>query len=442
MLSNFSHETQKKLNKDGSLDASILFSMEDNKATLDQSLVVLKELEISMTCIKSRPNLINPNTCDVFADIGTKDHHLASKLIDYLISKATNIKSMESFPSSDNEILKNIPWFPRKKSDLDTFAEKVLGLEELDSHHPGAQDLNYIQRRDEITSLAKAYKTGQPLPNIKYTDLEIKTWGQVYRQTTALFEKHACREYLDAFSLLKKKCDLDDSNIPQIEDISKFLKECTGFTLRPVMGLLTSRDFLNSLAFRVFHCTQYVRHHSEPFFSPEPDVCHELLGHVPLFANPEFAAFSQEIGLASLGASDEAIERLATIYWFTIEYGLCKQGDELKVYGAGILSSYGEIQYAMSDKPEKRPFDPKVTAVTKYPIIKFQPVYYVAESFNDAKDKIHEFADSLSRPFHIRYDPYTESVKMLDSKEKLADYANSVKCDFKKLINTFDFLSI
>ena len=158
--------------------------------------------------------------------------------------------------------------------------------------------------------------------------------------------------------------------------------------MRPVGGLLTQREFLNGLAFKVFHSTQYIRHHSDPNYTPEPDIVHELMGHAPMFANYEFSEFSHEIGLASLGASDEDLKKLATVYWFTIEFGMCYENGQKKAYGAGILSSVGELAYCHTDEPKFYDLDCKVCAEEHqdFPISSMQPYYFVAKSFEDAKD--------------------------------------------------------
>ncbi|XP_072045976.1 protein henna-like isoform X2 [Amphiura filiformis] len=331
------------------------------------------------------------------------------------------------------------PWFPNKMQDIDEFANNILSYgSELDSDHPGFTDTVYRARRKEFADIAFHYKHGKPIPHVKYTEDEIKTWGTIFRKLTELYPTHACREFNHVFPLLVENCGFREDNIPQLQEVSEFLQDCTGFRLRPVAGLLSSRDFLAGLAFRVFHSTQYIRHGSNPMYTPEPDVCHELLGHVPLFADPRFATFSQEIGLASLGAPDEYVEKLATCYWFTVEFGLCRQQGKIKAYGAGLLSSFGELQYCLSDKPEVKSFDPVKTAEQKYPITEFQPIYFLSESFDLAKEKMRAYASTIPRPFTVRYNPYTQSVEVLNKTEQLKDLALDIRGDLNTLIDAMN----
>lgn len=154
---------------------------------------------------------------------------------------------------------------------------------------------------------------------------------------------------------------------------------------------------------------------------------------MPLLADPSFAQFSQEIGLASLGASDSEIEKLSTIYWFTIEFGLCKEGEETKAYGAGLLSAYGELLHALSDKCEHRPFEPSSTAVQPYQDQEYQPIYYVAQSFEDAKEKFRRWVGTMSRPFEVRYNPHTQTVEVLDSVERLEGAVSQLNIELAHL---------
>uniref|UniRef100_A0A8C5UH09 Biopterin-dependent aromatic amino acid hydroxylase family profile domain-containing protein n=1 Tax=Malurus cyaneus samueli TaxID=2593467 RepID=A0A8C5UH09_9PASS len=312
-----------------------------------------------------------------------------------------------------------VPWFPRKIQDLD----KCHHL--INRHNPSLDHDTY--------RICSFHYRGDPLPHIEYTAQETATWREVYRKLRSLHPTHACAQYLDNFQQLEEHCGYREDNIPQLQDVSRFLKERTGFQLRPAAGLLSARDFLACLAFRVFPCTQYMRHFSSPMHSPEPDCCHELLGHVPMLADKEFAQFSQDIGLASLGSSKEEIEKLATLYWFTVEFGLCKQNGSIRAYGAGLLSSYGELMYALSNQPEHKPFDPEVTAVHPYQDQAFQPVYFIAENLEDAKVKLQRYVVKVKKPFALRYDPFTSSVEILSTPQKVKRTRHQIQEELKSL---------
>ncbi|KAL5481807.1 hypothetical protein EMCRGX_G022051 [Ephydatia muelleri] len=261
---------------------------------------------------------------------------------------------------------------------------------------------------------------GEPIPRLEYTKEELDTWKVIFNHQSSLYPAHACKEYNEQFPALFSECNYREDNIPQAEDVSQYLKACTGYQLRPVAGWIHSRDFLAALAFRVFPTTQYIRHDSKPKYTPEPDICHELMGHVPLFANASFAQFSQaskccEIGLASLGASDEWIEKLSSLYWFTIEFGLCMENGQPKAYGAGLLSSCEELTFCVSDQAKYEEFDCTRAVLQSYPTSGLQPLYFVAKSFDDMTQKLREFAKKIPKPFTVSYDPATQGIQVVDT---------------------------
>ena len=135
-------------------------------------------------------------------------------------------------------------------------------------------------------------KIEEPIATVDYNQTEKDVWAFCYKNLIDRFRTNACEEFNWTINEFQKNIGLCETEIPQLETISAFLKEATGWRLKPVGGLLTQREFLNSLAFRIFCSTQYVRHSSEPLYTPEPDILHELLGHAPMFAHQEFADFS------------------------------------------------------------------------------------------------------------------------------------------------------
>ncbi|NP_001292338.1 tryptophan 5-hydroxylase 2 [Oryzias latipes] len=409
---------------------AVVFSLKNEVGFLVKALQLFQEKRVNLNHIESRVSKRVPNEVEIFADCSCSQkefEELLQLLRDSVSVVSTNTPAHVWADDADDE---DVPWFPMKISELDQCSHRVLMYgSELDADHPGFKDEVYRRRRKYFVEVAMNYKFGQPIPRIEYTPEEVRTWGVVFRELTKLYPTHACKEHLKNLPLLTKHCGYREDNIPQLEDVSMFLKERSGFTVRPVAGYLSPRDFLAGLAFRVFNCTQYIRHGTDPLYTPEPDTCHELLGHVPLLADPKFAQFSQEIGLASLGASDEDVQKLATCYFFTIEFGLCKQDGHLRAYGAGLLSSIGELRHALSDKACVRMFDPKTTCNQECLITTFQEVYFVSESFEEAKEKMREFAKTIKRPFSVYYNPYTQSVDLLKDTRSIENVVQDLRSD-------------
>lgn len=413
--------------------AAVVVHLRDGMGSLGRILKAVETFHGTVVHLESRQS----RSDGVMFDVLIKVDMARANLLQLIRS----LRQTASFGSvavlaENNTVNVKAPWFPKHASELDNCNHLMTKYEpDLDMNHPGFADQVYRARRKEIAEIAFSYKYGDPIPHINYTETENKTWSAVFARVKDLMQKHACSEYIAVFHKLEEEKIFVNERIPQLQEMSDFLRKNTGFTLRPAAGLLTARDFLASLAFRIFQSTQYVRHINSPYHTPEPDCIHELLGHMPLLADPSFAQFSQEIGLASLGASDEEIEKLSTVYWFTVEFGLCKENNEVKAYGAGLLSAYGELLHAISDKPEHRPFEPASTAVQPYQDQEYQPIYYVAESFEDAKEKFRRWVSTMSRPFEVRFNPHTERVEVLDSVDKLDTLVSQLNTEILHLTN-------
>ena len=383
---------------------TLLIELEDRPGALESALRPFARHGVNLTHIESRPR--RGRTFDFHVDCeGRRGDAAVDRTIAELSRTTVHVMVLDD---------KEVPWFPRHVAELDLVANNTLDAGgALQADHPGFSDASYRQRRAEIDRLARRYRHGEPYPAVAYNARETQTWGDVYRRLAPLRRQYACTAYLAAFRALEEHCGFSPDAVPEGRAVSAFLDPRTGFVLRPAPGLLRPRDFLNALAFRVFFATQYVRHHTVPFYTPEPDVCHELLGHAPMFADHAFADLSQEIGLASLGASDEDIERLGRCYWYSVEFGLLREGGQLKAYGAGVLSSVGELERACAgDLPDEalKPWDPESAAREPYPITELQPCYLVADSLQDAKARMRDFCESLSRPFYARYNAAAQRI--------------------------------
>jgi phenylalanine-4-hydroxylase len=163
--------------------------------------------------------------------------------------------------------------------------------------------------------------------------------------------------------------------------------------MEPVMGLVRARTFLSALGRQVFLSTQYIRHHSRPLYTPEPDIIHELIGHAASLAHPRVAAVNACMGRATDLADEAELLRLERVYWYTLEFGLVEEAGAVKAFGAGLLSSAGELEQ-IECGPELRPWDLGAIAETPYDPSDMQPQLYVAPSFDRLLGDIEDWVES------------------------------------------------
>ena len=306
-------------------------------------------------------------------------------------------------------------WFPRTESDLDKIGHTLQNPgENFNKEHPGYKDDLYKQRRNLIAERTLLYKMGTPMEPVHYTEEEQKLWGYIYEKVRQLHPKHGCKEFNHAISSLEALGLFSSRRIPQLEDLNQWLKRERNFRIKPVNGILTPREFLNCLAFRTFCSTQYMRHPSKPDYTPEPDIVHESLGHAAFLANAQICDLSQALGILSLGATEAQIQTLSSIYGFTIEFGLCREGSDIKFYGAGQAGSFGEILQFL--KIAKTSPDALLRLdLANSPIQKtfndqdVQQFYYLADSFGSFVHQIEHLVKTFPKNVDLIYDRSSNS---------------------------------
>jgi len=257
---------------------------------------------------------------------------------------------------------------------------------QLDPDHPGFRDPEYRRRRNQIAQIAMKYHPRDPIPDAPYTIEEHQVWSTIWKALQPAHQQYACAEYRECLNNL----DFAPDRIPQLREVNEKVKAISGFRLEPVAGLVQPRVFLENLADGVFLCTQYIRHHSTPLYTPEPDVVHEIIGHGVTLASEPLAELNRLFGQAvKRTTSSPALEKLSRVYWFTIEFGVLRENGAVKAYGTGLLSSAGELE-EMRDA-ELRSFDLEAASSEKYDPTHFQPILFCADSFDGMFRKLREF---------------------------------------------------
>jgi phenylalanine-4-hydroxylase len=225
-----------------------------------------------------------------------------------------------------------------------------------------------------------------------YTDEEHKVWATLYQRRMPALRSTASRVFLEGVDAI----GLESECIPDLAVLNRRLAKRTGWKAVPVGGFLPASEFFQSLARREFPTTVTIRPGDRLDYVPEPDIFHDVFGHVPLHADPVFADFLQRFGVvAARSISPEDTQRMARLFWFTVEFGLVLERDGVRAYGSGLISSHADAANALSPACEHRPFDLEQVLRQPFRIDDLQPVLFVVSGFDQLFQAVATLAESM-----------------------------------------------
>jgi phenylalanine-4-hydroxylase len=229
-----------------------------------------------------------------------------------------------------------------------------------------------------------------------YSPEQHGVWAELVRRRMPVLREHACQEYLDGFEAI----GLREETIPNLAEVNRRLEARTGWNATPVSGFLPPEAFFEMLAARRFPTTTWLRDQESMEYTPEPDIFHDVFGHVPMHAHPVFADFLQQYGKVCAGLQDkDALERMGRLFWFTVEFGVIRQSGRIRLYGSGLISSHGESKYLIEAEngggPEIREFNLGQVMEQQFLVSEMQKVLYAVESFDQIYEAAHEAARRL-----------------------------------------------
>lgn len=228
---------------------------------------------------------------------------------------------------------------------------------------------------------------GEKINYPDYPSSDQETWQYLFKRQNSLIETRACSEYL----MGQKKLQITSDKIPQLSTLSAKLHAATSWQVARIPGLLHEEDFFSLLQKKIFPSTDYIRGKDELDYTPAPDLFHDIYGHMPLITIQSFANFYQHFAKIAASAEGPNRRRLERIYWFTVEFGLIKTAQGIRVFGAGILSSPEEIEYSLTDKVEKIPFDLNIVSETEYDVWHLQEKLFVINSFDELENSFYQW---------------------------------------------------